>query len=57
MPRYKTSVQVFLGEKKEQKIMITAKGYWDNYLDNYATYTHHGDGFYCTVFVMGFYTD
>lgn len=57
MPRYKLNTQVFLGEKKEQKIIITAKGYWDNYVDNYATFTHQGDCFYCTVLVMGFYTD
>jgi len=55
--RYKFSVQVFLGENREQKVLITAKGYWDNYVDNYATYTHYGEGYYCTVFVMGLYTD
>jgi hypothetical protein len=55
--RYKFSVQVFLGENREQKVLITAKGYWDNYVDNYANYTHFGEGYYCTVFVMGLYTD
>ena len=57
MPRYKISVQVFLGENREQKLIISAKGLWDNYVDNYATYTHRGEGYYCNVFVMGLYTD
>lgn len=57
MPRYKLSVQAYLGEKKEQKVVISAKGFWDVYVDNYATYTHHGENFYCSVIVWGFYTD
>jgi hypothetical protein len=57
MPRYKYNVQVFFGERKEQKVTIVAKGYWDHYLDNYATVTHMGDNFYCTVIVWGFYYD
>jgi hypothetical protein len=57
MERYKINVQCYLGEKRDQKVVIVAKGYWDNYLDNYVTYTFHGDGFYCTVIVWGFYTD
>ena len=57
MPRYKTSCQVFLGQRKDQKISVIAKGYWDTYVDNYATYTYLGNGFYCTVLVLGFYTD
>lgn len=57
IPRYKINVQVFIGEKKDQKVIITAKGCWDHYLDNYAPYTYHGDGFYCTVLVWGFYID
>jgi len=55
--RYKFSVQVFLGENREQKVFISAKGYWDNYVDNYATYTHLGEGYYCNVFVLALYTD
>ena len=57
MPRYKLSCQVFLGENREQKLIIAAKGLWDNYVDNYAAYTHRGEGYYCNVFVMGLYTD
>ena len=55
--RYKINVQVYLGEKKNQKVTIVAKGWWDSYLDNYVTYTFHGPNFYCTVIVWGFYTD
>ncbi len=49
--RYKLNVQVYLGEKKNQKVTIVAKGWWDSYLDNYVTYTYHGTNFYCTVIV------
>ena len=55
--RYKINVQVYLGEKKNQKVTIVAKGWWDSYLDNYVTYTFQGPNFYCTVIVWGFYTD
>ena len=55
--RYKINVQVYLGEKKNQKVSIVAKGWWDSYLDNYVTYTFQGPNFYCTVIVWGFYTD
>ena len=55
--RYKLNVQVYLGEKKNQRVTIVAKGWWDSYLDNYVTYTYHGPNFYCTVIVWGFYTD
>ena len=57
MPRHKVVVQVFMGQKKEQKVNILAKGYWDNYVDNYATYTYEEDDFYCVAVVIGFYTD
>lgn len=57
IPRYKINVQTFLGEKKDQKVAVVAKGFWDNYLDNYATYTYNGDNFYCSVIAWGFYTD
>ena len=55
--RYKINVQVYLGEKKNQRVTIVAKGWWDSYLDNYVTYTYQGPNFYCTVIVWGFYTD
>ncbi len=55
--RYKIVVKVYLGEKKDQKIVIMSKGYWDIYVDNYVTYTFSGNGFFCTVVVYGFYTD
>lgn len=57
MPRYKLAVQVFVGEKRDQKVHIVSKGYWDNYVDNYATYTYQDENFYCTVIAFGFYTD
>ena len=57
MPRHKIIVQVFMGQKKEQKVSIIAKGYWDNYVDNYTTFTYDDDNFFCTVVVLGFYTD
>ena len=57
MDRYKLSVQVYLGEKKDQKVNIVAKGYWDAYVDNYATYTFHGENFYCSLVAWGIYTD
>ena len=50
-------MQVYLGEKKNQKVTIVAKGWWDSYLDNYVTYTFQGRNFYCAVIVWGFYTD
>ena len=55
--RYKLNVQVYLGEKKNQKVTIVAKGWWDSYLDNYVSYTYQGTNFYCTAIVWGFYTD
>lgn len=55
--RYKINVQVFLGEKKNQRVTVVAKGWWDPYLDNNVTYTYQGNNFYCTVLVWGFYTD
>lgn len=57
LPRYKLICQVFIGQKKDQKLSIVAKGYWDNYVDNYAIYTYETDTFYCTNIVYGFYTD
>lgn len=57
MPRHKIIVQVLMGQKKEQKISILSKGYWDTYVDNYAKYTYEEDDFYCTAVVLGFYTD
>ncbi len=56
-PRYKFNVQVYLGEKKGQKVNIIAKGLWDPYVDNYATYTLQRDFFYCSVIVWGIYHD
>ena len=55
--RYKINVQCFLGEKKNQRVTVVAKGWWDTYLDNYVTYTFHAENYYCTVIVWGFYTD
>ena len=55
--RYKINVQVYLGEKKNQRVTIVAKGWWDSYLYNYVTHTYQGPNFYCTVIVWGFYTD
>ena len=55
--RYKINVQVYLGEKKNQRVTIVAKGWWDSYLDNYVTYTYQGPNYYCTAIVWGFYTD
>ena len=57
MERYKLVVKVYLGERKDQKVIIMAKGYWDVYVDNYITYTFNGGHYYCTVVVYGFYTD
>lgn len=57
LSRYKISVQVFIGEKKEQKVSVLAKGYWDIYVDNYSFYTYETDSFYCSMIVFGFYTD
>jgi hypothetical protein len=56
-PRYKFNVQVYLVEKKGQKININAKALWDIHVDNYATYTLQKDNFVCTVIVWGFYHD
>ncbi len=55
--RYKLYVQVYLGEKKGQRVNIVAKGIWDPYLDNYATYTLTKENFYCSVIVWGIYHD
>ena len=55
--RYKINVQCYLGEKKNQRVTIVAKGWWDSYLDNYVTYTYQGPNFYCSIIVWGFYTD
>ena len=55
--RYKINVQCFLGEKKNQKVTIVARGWWDTYVDNYVTYTYQTDNYYCTVIVWGMYTD
>ena len=57
MKRYKLNVQIYLGEKRNQKVIILAKGWWDDYVDNYVTYTYQGPNFYCSVIVWGFYTD
>ena len=38
--RYKINVQVYLGEKKNQRVTIVAKGWWDSYLYNYVTYNY-----------------
>jgi len=57
MPRHKLIVQVFLGQRKEQKVNVLAKGYWDSYVDNYAMYTYEEEEFYCTALVLGFYAD
>ena len=55
--RYKINVQCYLGEKKNQRVIIVAKGWWDSYLDNYVSYTYQGPNFYCSILVWGFYTD
>ena len=57
MKRYKLNVQIFLGEKRNQRVTIVGKAWWDDYVDNYVTYTYQGDYFYCTCIVWGFYTD
>jgi hypothetical protein len=57
LKRYKINVQAYLGEKKDQKVSIFAKGYWDVYVDNYITYTFHAENYYCSIIVWGFYTD
>ena len=55
--RYKICVQAFLGERKNQKVDIVAKGWWDSYVDNYCNDTFMGENFYCTVIVWGMYVD
>lgn len=56
-PRYKFNVQVYLSEKKGQKVNIIAKGLWDPYVDNYSTFTLQRDFFNCSVIVWGIYHD
>ena len=57
MKRYKLNVQIFLGEKRNQRVTIVGKAWWDDYVDNYISYTYPGEYFYCTCIVWGFYTD
>ncbi len=57
MKRYKLNVQIFLGEKRNQRVTIVGKAWWDDYVDNYISYTYQGEYFYCTCIVWGFYTD
>ena len=57
MKRYKLNVQIFLGEKRNQRVTIVGKAWWDDYVDNYISYTYRGEYFYCTCIVWGFYTD
>ena len=55
MKRYKLNVQVFLGEKKSKSLYIIGNVWWDDYADNYVTYTYQGDYYYCTCSVWGIY--
>ncbi len=58
MPRHKIIVQVFLGQKKEQKVSLSAKGYWDHYVDNYVSLTYDDDPeFFCSAIIFGLYCD
>jgi hypothetical protein len=57
MPRYKLSVQVYICERLDQKIVVTSKCLWDNYVDSFATHTYTGENFYVTTIIWGFYID
>ena len=55
--RYKFVVQVVLGEIKNQGLKITSKCLWDTNSDNYASYTHRAEKYYCTAMVFGCYNE
>lgn len=47
----------FIKQKKNQRVTIATKWWWDSCLDGYVTYTYQGIIFYYTVIFLGFYTD
>ena len=55
--RYKLVVQVVIGEIKNQGLKITSKCLWDTNSDNYASYTHRTETYYCTAIVFGCYNE
>ena len=57
LSRYKLVVQVVLGEIKNQGLKISSKCLWDVNSDNYASYTHKTETFYCTAIVFGCYNE
>lgn len=57
LPRYKLVVQVVLGFLKSQGIRVASKCLWDTNSDNFASYTHKNDEFFCTAIVFGLYKE
>jgi len=55
--RYKLAVNVYLGERKDQKVVLLCKNFWDTWVDNYVTYNHFGDKYFCSIIISAFYLD
>ncbi|ESO95334.1 hypothetical protein LOTGIDRAFT_88271, partial [Lottia gigantea] len=55
--RYKVVVTVFIGERKEQGVMVASRCAWDVKTDTFATYTFKNPSLFCTASVYGVYLE
>ncbi|KAK6188710.1 hypothetical protein SNE40_004836 [Patella caerulea] len=55
--RHKIVVNIVLGERKEQGVMVCSRCAWDVKTDTFATYTYKNKTMFCTASVYGVYME
>ena len=57
IPRYKTVVQVTVGQMKDQGVRVASRCLWDTATDNYASYSYQNATLWCNAMIFGVYTE
>ena len=56
IPRFKVVVQVNIGQKKDQGVLVTSRCLWSS-LDNYATASYQDEKIWATAITFALYTE
>ncbi|XP_078738941.1 dynein light chain Tctex-type protein 2B [Lampetra fluviatilis] len=51
--RYKTVVQVVIGEQRGEGVRMVARCLWDSDTDNYAQHTYNNESLFCIAVAFG----
>jgi hypothetical protein len=57
MTRYKVIVTAYVGQKKDQGVIISSRCLWDTSTDNYVTVNFQNQHIWASVVVFGLYID